>query len=260
MKVLRVNLTKARLAAMPPAERAALLLLGHAFNEINVLIKLILMARKQSPDIQVVDHVEAAQTFIVLRLLIGKLHEAWEMFKKRLQANKQISSQYLSALTGDAAAALEELKKHFGQGSVLTEIRNFSFHYEDKDNLMETSFQSAPNSEPWEFYLGKTNGSTCYYASELVAQAGVLGLVNLKGSPTTTTVLRLDSKSFEPLCDIVIKVSKLVAVLFRTLIESLLTSVNGCLERETVDVPDCPKISEFALPFFFDEYDELPPG
>jgi hypothetical protein len=101
MRVHRVNLTKARLAAMPIAERTALLLLGHAANEINVLSKLILMSRKQPPAIQLVDHVEAAQTFVVMRLLIGKLHEAWEMFKARLQADAQIRSKYLSAPTGE---------------------------------------------------------------------------------------------------------------------------------------------------------------
>ena len=90
MEVHRVNLTKARLAAMPAAERTALLLLGHASNEINVLSKLILMARKQPPAIQLVDHVEAAQTFVVMRLLIGKLHEAWELFKTRIQADATI--------------------------------------------------------------------------------------------------------------------------------------------------------------------------
>jgi hypothetical protein len=81
MQVHRVNLTKTKLAAMPAAERAILLLLGHASNEINVLSKLILMARKDDPAIKLVDHVEMGQIFIVMRLLIGKLHEAWELFK-----------------------------------------------------------------------------------------------------------------------------------------------------------------------------------
>ena len=79
---------------MPTAERTALLLLGHACNEINVLSKLILMARKQSHAIQFVDHVEAAQTFVLMRLLIGKLHEAWEFFKARLQTHKSGESIY----------------------------------------------------------------------------------------------------------------------------------------------------------------------
>jgi len=44
MELYRVTLTKGSLAALPPAERSLLLLLGHASNEINVLMKLILAA------------------------------------------------------------------------------------------------------------------------------------------------------------------------------------------------------------------------
>jgi hypothetical protein len=82
-EIHRVFLTKTKLAAMPEAERSLLLLLGHASNEINVLSKLILMTRKDQPAIQLIDHVEAGQIFILLRVLIGKLHEAWRLFQKR---------------------------------------------------------------------------------------------------------------------------------------------------------------------------------
>ena len=37
------------------------------------------------------------------------------------------------------------------------------------------------------------------------------------------------------------------------------TSVGEDLEVNVVDVPDCPKISAFTLPYFFDENDILPP-
>jgi hypothetical protein len=66
MQVHRINLTKNKLAAMPSAERAALLLLGHASNEINVLPKLILMVRKDEPPIKLVDHVESGQIFVLM--------------------------------------------------------------------------------------------------------------------------------------------------------------------------------------------------
>jgi hypothetical protein len=67
------------------AERRLLLLLGHASNEINVLSKLILMAGQGRPTIQMVDYVGAGQALIVMRLLIGKLHEACELFKVRFK-------------------------------------------------------------------------------------------------------------------------------------------------------------------------------
>jgi hypothetical protein len=87
MKIYRVRLTKEKLAAMPEAERSLLLLLGHATNGISVLSKLILMARKDEPTSKLIDHVESGQIFILMRVLIGKLHEAWRLFEKRFQRN-----------------------------------------------------------------------------------------------------------------------------------------------------------------------------
>jgi len=76
MDVNRVELDRKKLAAMPEAQRVLLLLLAHASNEITVLIKLILMMRKDDPPSQIHDHVETGQMFIMIRRLIGKLHEA----------------------------------------------------------------------------------------------------------------------------------------------------------------------------------------
>ena len=90
------------------------------------------------------DHVEAGQTFIFMRLLIGKLHEAWELFRTRVQSDRVISTTVLRKMRPAAAPALAVLKKHFGRGSALTAIRNkVSFHYSDKENLTEANFRSS---------------------------------------------------------------------------------------------------------------------
>ena len=83
MEIHRIILTKAKLAAVPQAERSLLLLLGHASNEINVLSNLILMVRKDAPPSQIAEKVEAGQACVLLRVLVGQLHEAWELFRKR---------------------------------------------------------------------------------------------------------------------------------------------------------------------------------
>ncbi len=141
MDVHRAKLDRAKLAAMPENERALLLLLAHASNELNVLTKLILMMRKDEPPSPILDHVEAGQTFILMRLLIGKLHEAWELFRTRVHSDRTIATTYIPRLRSEASAALTALNRHFGQGSALTAIRNkISFHYSDKENLAEANF------------------------------------------------------------------------------------------------------------------------
>ena len=178
-KVYQVNFTKEKLAAMPADERRLLLLLGAAFNEINVLINLILMASQATPDLKLVDDVQTGQVFVLIRTLGGKLYEAWDLFTKRFQSAPLISAKYRPRLNAEATTALEGLNKHFGRGSPLYSIRNaFCFHYDDKFDLVEKSFQDIPDDEPWRFYLSDTLGNCFYYASELVIEDGVIKAAN----------------------------------------------------------------------------------
>jgi hypothetical protein len=106
------------------------------------------------------------------RILIGKLHEAWKLFKTHLQAKEKMREDYLGGLTPSAAKALEDLNKHFGRKSLLTEIRNkLAFHYTDEDELVEANFQRLSDNDPWEFYLGVTVGNSFYFPSEMVVTA-----------------------------------------------------------------------------------------
>jgi hypothetical protein len=260
-KIHRVNLTKTKLAAMPEAERSILLLLGHASNEINVLSKLILMMRKDEPAIKLIDHVEAGQVFVIMRVLIGKLHEAWRLFHTRFQANWPLAEKYVPKLPPEAAAALTELNKHFGKGSPLTRIRSaVSFHYRDDDNLAEASFQRLPETEPWEFYLSRTVGNSFYFASELVIGGSVIGLAMAQPSGGAVPAdLSHDARAFADLCDIVTTVSGHITELFGQIIALIVvTSIGEDVETTIVEIPNGPKISTFCLPFFFDENDSLP--
>ena len=167
MKIFRVELTRKRLESMPQEERTAVLLLGHACNELGVLLKLLLVSiPKQSPPSKIADHVQAGQTLILLRILVGKVHEAWRLFGKRGQP---LRSKYVSQLSNEAKAALDALNKHFGSDGRLATIRNkLAFHYTDDDNLIEKHWQTIPEADPWDFYLSGPNFNSFYYASELV--------------------------------------------------------------------------------------------
>ena len=256
MEVHHIELDRTKLAAMPETERVLLLLLAHASNEINVLTKLILMMRKDDPPSPIIDHVEAGQTFIIMRLLIGKLHEAWEMFKNRVQSDSTIAARYIPRLRTEAATALQSLNRHFGQGSALTAIRNkISFHFSDKENLTETNFQQLAQSEPLQFYLSKTVGNSFYHAGELVAQLSAISLMKAPAADPNDT-RSPEARAFAALCDEIITVSRDITELFGELIGILGEHVVG--QVTTVQIPDGPKLSTFSLPYFFDENDSFP--
>jgi hypothetical protein len=197
MELHTVILTKRKLAALPEAERSLLVLLGHASNEINVLSKLILMVRKDAPPSQTAEKVEAGQACVLLRVLVGQLHEAWELFRKRVQANRPLHDKYVPLLDAHGAAALQNLNRHFGGESPLTKIRNnVAFHYADDNNLTEKSFRSVTDTEPLELYLTTQVGNSFYYASELIVMSTALRMA-VSGASND------DATAFAELCDIV---------------------------------------------------------
>jgi hypothetical protein len=256
MEVHRVTINRKLLAAMPESERVLLLRLASASNEINVLTKLILMMRKDDPPSPILDHVESGQAFILMRFLMGKLHEAWELFKNRVQGNRSIAMTYLPRLRPEATAALDALKRHFGAGSALSAIRNrIAFHDSDKENLTEASFQQLPQSEPLQFYLTKTAGNSFYHAAELIVQLGAINLMKAPPADPNDSA-SAEARAFAALCGVIIEVSRHITELFGELIATLSENVVG--EMVTEELPDGPKLSTFSLPYFFDEDDALP--
>jgi hypothetical protein len=249
MELHTVILTKRKLAALPQAERSLLVLLGHASNEINVLSKLILMARKDAPPSRIAGRVEAGQACVLLRVLVGQLHEAWELFRTRIQKNRPLHEKYIPLLDPEGTAALKNLKRHFG-GSPLTQIRKkVAFHYSDRDNLTDQSFQAVADTEPLELYLTTQVGNSFYYASEVIVMSSALRMA----APGASN----DERAFAKLCDHVIAVSRDISEVFGQLIATIVQSCMPDLETHSETHPDGPKLSTLNLPYFI-QFDMVP--
>lgn len=258
-KVYQVDLTKEKLAAMPSDERQLLLLLGHAANEINVLHKLILMALQPTPELKFVEHAQVGQIFVLMRTLIGKLHEAWELFVKRFLGAPQISAKYLPKLNAEAATALDGLKKHFGKQSPLTLIRNgFSFHYYDKENLVEKRFHDIPDDEPWHFYLSDTPGNCFYYASELVVEAAVIKLANPVPN-SAEPYCEQSERALKELCKLIIGVSgqgvsgQIMTLFRQCIIEIVSENISDIEMNDPIEIVDARSLGSIQIPFFTDD-------
>jgi hypothetical protein len=243
MKLRTVILSKSDLAALPRAERSLVLLLGHASNEINVLSKLILMmTRKDAPPSQIANNVEAGQICVLVRVLVGQLHEAWELFRKRVQRNRPLHDKYVSLLDAEGAAALKNLKIHFGGGSALTKIRNkVAFHYSDDDNFTEQSFQALANTEPLELYLTDYVGNSFYHASEVLVMFTATRMAMASGD---------DAAAFSELCTKVIGASRDITELFGQLMGVILKTYIPDPRTQIENHPDGPKLSTLSLPYF----------
>ncbi len=174
---------------------------------------------------------------------VGQLHEAWELFRKRVQTNRPLYQKYVPKLDADGAAALSNLKRHFGATSPLTKIRNkVAFHYTDRDNLTEQSFQALAETEPLELYLTTEVGNSFYYAAEVVVMSTALRMGTSNDQ----------AAAFSELCSIVIKVSRDIIDLFGQLMGVILKAFMPDLERQIETHPDGPKLSTLSLPYFID--------
>lgn len=253
--IYRLDLTKRKLAALPPTERRLLLLLGHASNEINVLQKLTVMSRQAQQKNKTVDYVQAWQTAFLMRLLIGKVHEAWELFELRFQANRLAASKYLPLLGATGTSSLDFLKQHFGTGSPLTRIRNrFSSHYKDKDDMIDANFNRLSDEEPLPYYLSETAGNTFYGASELVIANGIVELA--KRAPGAKALIGAGNidQSSEDLYLLTLRVSGQIIALFGQCIGAIVVTNLGKEGTLTpVELGKPRKLSEIDLPYFVDE-------
>jgi hypothetical protein len=249
MKIMRVRLTKERLAGLPAKDRKLLLVIGGLSNEINILQKLMLHTRIAPHGI--VDIVEAGQVMFFLRLLAGKLHESRRMLDNLVSKDKEFKDRHRLDGDGPAAEPLKQVFKHFEKwGGLLGDIRDNTFHSSDKDGLVEKAFAALPSGEPWDFFLSESVGNSFYYASELVMTRVVIDLTN-RGAAAKDTKIAED-EALREMHDAAIEGAGLMAEAFLALMISIVEGEADKLEQLEEELPDAPRMSEFHLPYFFD--------
>ena len=116
IQVYRVTISKDQFRTLPPEERALVLILGHALNQIGVFVKLVRFSSNKNSSEPTEQLVSAAQTQIIIRILYGVLVEAWEAIRTNY---KIIGLKYYPLMEDAGQDAWVELKKHFGRSKLL---------------------------------------------------------------------------------------------------------------------------------------------
>jgi hypothetical protein len=172
MRLRKMSFTPAQLRGIPDAERALVVVLAHALNEINTLHKLVFLCTQfdQKPTWLALAH--AAQAFIVARPLAGKLNEAWSVLQKGYFGTK-LSITYNGLLEPSAKDALDSLKAYFSRSNLVNEMRNnFAFHY-SLDHA-KTDIPDEATSDELAYYAHETKGSTLYYFAEYLMSKALM--------------------------------------------------------------------------------------
>lgn len=175
--VMRMGFTKEHLLKMTEQERGAFLLFGYTSNQINVLWKVIVASLNRDPSDPVDARVSAAQSQILVRLMIGVLWEAWRAVENHFLKTK-LGKEYEPLLDAEARAALEGLKKFFGNKNEVSVLRNkFSFHHPTVTE-MEAGFSNAVKSndvadDEWAIYLSRGLMNCFFFMSDMVIAHGM---------------------------------------------------------------------------------------
>ncbi len=178
--VLRIPVSKEHLRAMPADERALLILLGYAANQISAFQKLVIFSSNKIDHGEVEQKLVNAQTQMLVRIAVGVLNEALRLIQQRFLGNP-IGREYVPLLDAAGKAALEKLKVVIGSPNVLNKLRsNYAFHHpydSDVNAAFEAATADADWDNDWNWYFSGSNSNSFYFLSEFVMLHGIMAAV-----------------------------------------------------------------------------------
>ncbi|MBU3888716.1 hypothetical protein [Methylosinus sp. KRF6] len=255
--VLKVQVPKSRIMAMPARERAMFLLLGYAANQVALYTKIAILSTNYNSSDSVENTLSAAQSVMILRTVAGVLHETWSGVITKHFLNSPEGRVYVDAMDNQGKEALDKLKKLFGKSGLLAAIRNdFAFHY-PKGEEIEAACQLAaayPETDAdWDWYFARSGWNSFYFLSEIIVMHGVLQSAGCHNFADAQKRLQSDMRTANN--EMVTLLQGLIAAMW---------SKNVANEYEATVVAklhNAPNLFEFSLPYFFDVPEgDLPPG
>jgi hypothetical protein len=181
IEVYKIPLLKEKLRAMPDGERALLILLGYAANQLNFFSKLVIFSTNQDGHGEPEQTLSAAQTQMALRVVIGVLNEAWRLIHSRFMG-APYAKEYTPLLDQAGAEAFTRLKQEMdASDGLFAKLRgSWIFHHPDTPDLT-TAFEDAATNPEWQqfayWFFSHSNYNSFYLASELVTLHGILKIV-----------------------------------------------------------------------------------
>jgi len=179
MKIRRLNLPIDALSQLPENERTFLLMAGHMQNEFVVLNKFSAMCISTGESATSIEAaVNGSQSFMISKILAGKLHEGWILMDKAYFSSK-LSLTLAPLLPGSTRLSLDGLKSYFSKSNLIFTVRNsFASHYDAGE--IARHWHEAASEPDFDFFIGDTYGNTFHYASEIAVDLAVLKGINPK--------------------------------------------------------------------------------
>jgi hypothetical protein len=244
MKLFLQQISKSQFNNIPENERNFFLFIGHLANEIAILQKLFIMSFKnKSSSHQVEDRAHMAQALFIMKILVGKVWEAWELITKVF--NRSLSNKYEPRLPCNAKDTLKELKLYFSNktNTVIYKIRNkFSFHYDH--GMIKSIFNKLPDDLKMDIYYEESNANSLYYGSEVFVNSAMLEMIYPGNQQKAIDCLIEETNNVSNL------LIDFIGNCMFLFVSDFFQNEEGKIYLETVDVGKAPSISEIVIPYF----------
>jgi hypothetical protein len=247
VELQRISITKADLDRIPADERFFYLMAGQLANDGNILGKLLIGAfntwrgeHREEPR----RDAGLAQTFLLLKLLAGRLHEANSLIGSHY-FSKRFHTKYESHMSKNAVEARRQFSGYFGGNSnIITPIRQkFAFHFGREE--IDAVYDDMPADFLFIHYLGEYIAHTLFYGSEIISLNAMATVVG--DAPTAL-------EAIDRIYENTTAASRWLTIFVIGFMQVMITRYIGPVKPgqfENVTTEDELSISRYTLPFFF---------
>ncbi|MBP0492861.1 hypothetical protein [Roseomonas indoligenes] len=241
--VFELRIPISEFEALRPKVKQALLMCGHALNDLNVLANIFILAangqRPDRPDYRVL----GAQSTIILRLLIGKVHEALHTYQKLFRKG-ELAELIRPLRSEEMITAWKRFERQGERKTVTSRIRNsYAFHH-PRAELMVKAFEAGAK-EDFSIFLGRRRRSQFCPSAEEAAIGALLD--ELDPSVNYDTAPSIMSEAMNEALEDHAQLAILLNGAMVILIESFCPTATL---RPAYLLPDPPDIETYGLPFF----------
>jgi hypothetical protein len=177
--------SKADLDKAPSDERLFFLMASSVANDTQMLNKtLAVIIGETDGGYRLINQGNSAYGFLILRMLTGRLNEAWKLVSKFA---RMVKASYEADLSEDARDAFRRILTYFGGNrSLILDVRDgVAFHHLPEH--VEAAYQSLDPDADIGDYLHPKIGNTLFYTTEILQYET---LKNLAGTSDHIEALR----------------------------------------------------------------------
>ena len=236
---LKVSVSAVR--ALVPEERYAYYLLGHVFNELMFLQKLLKFALPIHDDERSFrKQPEMAQALFLFRIAAGKVFEAKLAFDNPTMS-KVLPGSFLPLKPG-LMDRFKELKSRVETAEWLASLRNqHSFHY-PKFHQWAKLTEPASDWTDDDIFLGEQCANVFYAGSDALAQQWMFGQLD-SANP---------QKAVEPMISaLIVLIGEITGFLQDVLGAFVTQRLTGEVQPDSfVGTIECPEFESFYIPFW----------